>query len=131
MATAPLVFAADEDPVALRALEALLKEETDCEVLSFRALDAMVARADERPPDAVILEWGLAARARPLWEALLAGDPHLALFFVTRAEEGDAATTALRARGPLAHLQKPFDPGDVIAKLSAALERRRLAQGLE
>lgn len=127
-----LVYILDADRVLARQLEAAVGDGLRCEVRSFAALAGCLEAAGQRPPD------GLLAAHEPgalpgleLAAALRETDPLLAVVIATHAGDADAAAAAVSALGPLAHVTKPIEPTELVAKLAASLERRRLIQQIE
>lgn len=127
-----LVYILDADRVLARQLEAAVGDGLRCEVRSFAALAGCLEAAGQRPPD------GLLAAHEPgalpgleLAAALRETDPLLAVVIATHAGDPDAAAAAVSALGPLAHVTKPIEPTELVAKLAASLERRRLIQQIE
>jgi signal transduction histidine kinase len=128
---APLVYVVDDDPVAVRALEALLAEETNFEVAGFTSSQAAEQAALERAPDAVIADLRMKEPdGLSLIERLSARDSELASLIATGHADGDAATQVLSTLGPLRHVTKPFAGTDVLPKLRAALEHRTVSREL-
>jgi signal transduction histidine kinase len=126
-----LVYAVDDDPVALRQLEAILAEESDWELHTFGSAPALRAAALERPPDAVIADRRLGGGSGlALLAELAAIDGHLVAILCTQGGDPGAADAALEV-GPLRHLEKPLAAADALAKLHAGLERRTLSREVE
>ena len=128
---AAVVYAADEDPLALAELAQLLAQESDCELRTFSTPDELRAAASERTPDAVIADGGFGGDGMTILDELAAQHPHLVALVAVREQDSDAGAAALVRVGPLRRLSKPFEPNELLAKLTAGLEQRQLALALE
>lgn len=125
------VYAVDGDPLATRSLTTLLGQEADLETFAYTSAADFRAAAEERPPDAVIVDVTLpGASGIDLVDAMAAADPDLVSLVVTSASDPDATAQALSRVGPLRHVHKPFKPHDLLPRLRAGLERRSLARSL-
>jgi signal transduction histidine kinase len=126
-----MVYALDDDPLTLRSVAQMLGQEPDLEVATYSQVGDFLAAASARRPDAVIVEVTLAGTdGIQICDDLLRSDPDLVALVVTSASDPDATADALSRVGPLRLMHKPFDARDVLPKLRAGLDRRRLAREL-
>jgi len=124
------VHVVEPDAQALHRLEPLLREELGCDFLVFRSVADARGAAEERRPDVVLADWLTLEGEGREWRGLVADDPLIALFVSTRERDVGATTRAVAAVGPLRHLAKPFAAAELLPKLTAAVEQRRLALDL-
>lgn len=123
-----LVYVVDEDPLATRDLATRLGQERELEVVTFSTARAASAAAATRRPDAVIAGLKLGARdGLDLAFELREADADVVAIIMTSESDADATGRALAAVGPLRHVFKRCEMADLLPKLEAALERRRLA----
>jgi signal transduction histidine kinase len=128
------VYVVDEDPLVTHQLRALLEAETEYEVQVFTAAGEALAAAGQRGPDAVITALrlgqgdGLALLAEIARLGPGGGDDLVGLVMTSRSDA--AAAEALARVGPLRHVSKPCQAGELLPRLEAGLERRRLALAL-
>jgi signal transduction histidine kinase len=126
-----MVYALDDDPLTLRSLAQMLGQEPDVECRTFTQVADLRAAAVVRRPDAVVVEVTLAgADGIQVTDELVRGDPDLVTLLVTSASDRDATADALSRVGPLRLMHKPFDAREVLPRLRAGLDRRRLAGDL-
>ncbi len=129
--SASLVYVVDDDPLTTQSAALLLSQESDLEVATFNRVADMRAAAIDRAPDVVLIEaTSTQADGIDLVEAMMREDPDLVAIVMTRAGDPDATAVALSRVGPLRHVQKPFEPRDLLPKLRAGLERRALVHAL-
>jgi signal transduction histidine kinase len=126
-----LVYLVDEDPLAARDLATRLEQEGDLEIATFSSARAVRAAAMARRPDAVIAGLKLGARdGLDLIDELREADSDVVAMIMTSDSDAEATGRALAAVGPLGHVFKRCDMADLLPKLEAGLERRRLALSL-
>jgi signal transduction histidine kinase len=129
------VLVVDDDPLAARQVAQVVGEDIRHVVdiaTSAAAARAFAAAPDARPDAAVIgFRLGGAADGTALAAELRAADPHLAVILTTAAGDGEGAERARAAAGPLAHLSRPAVAGELLPRLSAALERATLARQVD
>jgi signal transduction histidine kinase len=126
------VFVVDDDPLAATELAAQIARDTGFEVESFVSAREALAAAGHTPPDAVLAGLRMSEMSGPdLIRAVRDLDPELAALLVTSASDADATAEAVGLVGPLGHVHKPFERGDLLPKLMAALERRQLILDLQ
>jgi signal transduction histidine kinase len=124
----PRVYVFDDDPLVCRDLVAELAEATagGYDISSFTRAASFSAALAQASPDALIC--GLRCSSEPAVAAAREDDPDLALFFLTRAADGDAAAGAAQELGLLSVVRIPIDMTDLLPKLRGGLERRRLGR---
>jgi DNA-binding NtrC family response regulator len=126
-----MVYALDDDPLTLRSLAQMLGLEPDLECRTFSQLADLRAAVGVRRPDAVVVEVTLAGSdGIQITDELLRGDRDLVTLVVTSTSDPDATADALSRVGPLRLMHKPFDAREVLPRLRAGLDRRRLAREL-
>jgi signal transduction histidine kinase len=121
------VLVADDDPVVVHGIAALLEEEGVEPVI---AADAGAARALIAGCDAAIVGVSLAGQdgdGLALLAALAVLDPQLARLAVVSCDDPDGLGRARAALGPIGVIEKPIDGDELWPRLATALERRRLA----
>jgi signal transduction histidine kinase len=122
------IFVVDENPVVTRNLASALSSELDCDVQAFSSSAAALEASADTAPDAVIADLRLPQiDGLELLERLGQSDPHLVGLVSTRADDSVATAEALARVGPLRHVSKPFELADLLPRLQAFVERRRLA----
>jgi len=120
------VLVADDDPVVVKAIAALLGEEGH-EVQT--AGTAAAARAAATGVDAAIVGVHLAgaeADGLALLDELAAADAALAVLALVSSADAGGAARARAHLGPLGWVETPVDETELLSRLGAALERRRL-----
>jgi two-component system response regulator NreC len=120
------VVVADDHPIALRGLCALLAEEPDIEVLAACGdADSALASIAEHMPDVAVLDLNMPGR--PILDALpelCERSPDLHVVMVTMAPEPAYAAAALEA-GATGYVLKEGADADIVAAVRAAVAGER------
>lgn len=130
-----LVFVLDDDPLSATELASTLAQEPGFEVMTFSSPSHLLRTLDERDddslPDAVIACARLAGMdcVRLLGD-LRARDGHLVGLLMSHASDVEETARVVRAVGPLCHVGKPWTASELLPKLRAGLEQRRLSRAL-
>ena len=127
---APLVLVVDDEPEVRHFMESLLTEHGYQVVLASHGQDAL-QRLRERCPDLILLDlkmpvmdgWAFRTYQRYFTEKKQAAVPVL---LMTGVDIPAMHVETLRADG---FIKKPFDPGDVLQTVSAAIASQRSASG--
>lgn len=116
-----------DDNADLAANVAELLETLGLEVTIAGDADAAMALATKSPPDLALIDLRLprGASGVELIPTLRNLSPHLEIVIVTGNATVDSAAAAVR-EGVFAYVQKPFDPDDLLAIATRALEQARL-----
>jgi two-component system, NarL family, nitrate/nitrite response regulator NarL len=120
------ILIVDDDPLFCGFLSELL-ENAGFEVLQAGDASAALALAEERPPDAAILDVGLpGVSGYSLCRELRSThDPELPIIFVSGSRVDAIDRTAGMLIGGDDYLVKPVDPEELLARLRRLLERSR------
>lgn len=108
-----------------------MEDRCGAEARRFGSIAACLDAASQRAPDALVCSHergGLAGLEAA--EALRRIDPDVVTLVATAAGDAEAGAAVRDALGALAHLEKPIDPADLVARLDAGLERRDLLRQL-
>jgi two-component system KDP operon response regulator KdpE len=123
------ILIVDDDTDIRRGLNVYLQANGYEVVFAADAISAMSVAMKERP-DLIILDIGLPAGDGYMVMERLQNYPALACTPVIVLSARDAANNKQRAldAGAYAFLQKPADPGQLLKKIRAAMESRRVTR---
>jgi signal transduction histidine kinase len=126
------VLVVDEDPVAVRAMVAVLDDDGGLDGVGATS----VAEARDRLPGCLAALVGMRFAGPGIEDGvalladLTARDPLLEGLLITSIADTEATARALAAVGPLRHVVRPATEAQVLPRVLAALERRRLREQL-
>lgn len=122
------VLVADDDPVVVHAIAALLDEEGVEPVIAEDAVAVRHLIAGCEGAIVGVSLAGLAGDGLALLAELGAADPRLARLALVSRDDADGEGRARAALGPLGVIEKPVDGDELLPRLATALEHRRLRQ---
>jgi signal transduction histidine kinase len=127
----PVVYVVDDDTLVTESLSRALALETDWTVLPFNDGRLALAAMPERPPDAVLSDFKM-----PGMDGLVflghvrTHHPDAVLMLLTGYADKESAIRAINEVGIWQYVEKPWDLGDLIVKITQGLERRALVAEL-
>ncbi len=122
------VLVADDDPVVVHAIAALLDEEGVEPVIAEDAVAVRHLIAGCEGAIVGVSLAGLAGDGLALLAELGAADPRLARLALVSRDDAEGEGRARAALGPLGVIEKPVDGDELLPRLATALEHRRLRQ---
>jgi signal transduction histidine kinase len=127
-----VVYVVDDDPLVTESLGTALRLETGEDIRTFNRPEDALAVLPDAPPAVVISDFKMGPMdGLTLLRRVRDQVPDAVLMLLTGYADKEMAIAAINQVGIYQYIEKPWDLGDLLAKLRAALERRSLVRRLE
>jgi signal transduction histidine kinase len=127
----PVVYVVDDDTLVTESLSRALALETDWTVLPFNDGALALAAMPARPPDAVLSDFKMPGMDGLVFLGRVrTHHPDAVLMLLTGYADKESAIRAINEVGIWQYVEKPWDLGDLIVKITQGLERRALVAEL-